>query len=144
MPILEYINKTLESVKNPCVSSPFEKQGRMFSHNITKEWAEQGYLVLGIKLGSDLTFKNAADWVEGAVITSESQVNGAKEKRILGAIRHVVDKVSDMGLTMTRDRILVKVEANPLFVVPNERLQIFNLSDTEEDRPSEIVLYTTV
>ncbi len=144
MPVLEYINKMISTVKNPCISTPFIKQGRGFSHNILKKWMEPGYLVLGIKLGTDLTPKDAAEWVEGAVITSESQVNAAKEKRVLGAVRQVVEQVAEMGLVMTRERILIKVAIDPLSIVENEPLHLFNLSDTDENRPSEIVLYTTV
>lgn len=143
-PILEYIDKMIATVKNPCASSSFTKQGRVFAHNILPEWMERGYLVLGVKLGAELTPKDAAGWIEGAVITSESQVNAAKEKRVLGAVRQVVDQVAEMGLMMTRERILIKVDIDPMSIVPNEPLHLFNLSDTDENRPSEIVLYTTV
>ena len=144
VPILEYIDKMISMVKNPCLSTSFIKQGRGFSHNILKEWMERGYLVLGIKLGTDLTPKAAAEWIEGAVITSESQVNAAKEKRVLGAVRQVVDQVAEMGLMMTRERILIKVDIDPLSIIANEPLYLFNLSDADENRPSEIVLYRTV
>jgi type VI secretion system protein ImpJ len=144
VPILEYIDKMLSTVKNPCVSTSFVKKGRMFSHNVLKEWMGRGYLVLGIKLGTDLTPKDAAEWIEGAVITSDSQVNVVKEKRVLGAVRQVVDQVAELGLMMTRERILIKVDIDPLFILENEPLNLFNLSDTDENRPSEIVLYTTV
>lgn len=143
-PILEYIDNMIATVKNPCVSTPFTKQGRVFSHNILKEWMERGYLVLGVKLGAGLTPKDAADWIEGAVITSESQVNLVKERRVLGAARQVVDQVAEMGLMMTRERILIKIDIDPVSVVAGEPLHLFNLSDKDENRPSEIVLYTTV
>lgn len=142
-PILEYIDNMIAGVKNPCTATVFDKQGRVFFHNILQEWMEKGCLILGLKLGTGLTPKDIAEWVEGAVIVSESKVNASKEKRVLGAVRQVVEQVTEMGLMMTREKILVKVDVDPAFMVAGEPLHIFNLSDKDESRPSEILLYTT-
>ena len=100
------------------------------------------YLILGIKLGVDASPSAIAHWLNGAIIACDSALEEAKEKRILGPIREVVDQVSEMGLLATNRQLLVKVLVDEKFIKAEETLQILNPSDTENSRPEEIVLYT--
>ncbi|MEI8320673.1 MAG: type VI secretion system baseplate subunit TssK [Alphaproteobacteria bacterium] len=141
-PVVNFIEKIIEMVKSPSISLPFTKSGRVFERKLRKDWLDTDYLILGIKLGVDASPSAIAHWLNGAIIACDSALEEAKEKRILGPIREVVDQVSEMGLLATNRQLLVKVLVDEKFIKAEETLQILNPSDTENSRPEEIVLYT--
>ncbi len=141
-PVISFVNRMLDLVRNASISMPFTLSDRLFEKKMQAEWLHTGYLVLGLKISSDISPKMAADWMKAAVIASESVAESAREKRVLGASREIVEQVADMGLTMSRGRLLVKVRIDPEYIKAGEKLQIFNLSDSQGTRPAEIVLHT--
>ncbi len=141
-PVVNFIEKIIEMVKSPSIALPFTKSGRVFERKIKKEWLEKDYLILGIKLGLDAVAANVVHWLNGAVIASESFIEETKEKRVLGLVREVVDQIPEMGLLASSRHLLVKVIIDERFIKPEESLHIVNPSDTESNRPEEIVLYT--
>ncbi len=141
-PVISFVNRMLDLVQSASVSIPFTLSDRIFEKKIQSEWMHAGYLVLGLKISSDISPKMASDWMREAVIASESVAESAREKRILGAPREIVEQVSEMGLTMSQGRLLIKVKMDSEYVKTGEKLQIFNLSDSQNTRPAEIVLYT--
>jgi hypothetical protein len=132
----------LDLVRSASISIPFTFSDRIFEKKIQSEWMHANYLVLGLKISADISPKMASDWMREAVIASESVAESAREKRVLGASREVVEQVAEMGLTMSRGRLLVKVQIDPDYIKAGQKLQIFNLSDSQDTRPGEIVLYT--
>ena len=60
----------------------------------------------------------------------------------MGAPREIVEQVPELGLTMTRGKFLVRVDARSEYIKPGEDLQVFNVSDASGARPAGIVVYT--
>lgn len=141
-PVVGFIERIVEMVKTLSIALPFIKNGRVFERKIKKEWLGKGYLVLGIKMGVDSSLPNIKQWLDGAIIASETTVEEAKEKRVLGASREAVEHVQEMGLLTTKGQLLVKVAIDGIFIKGEESLQVLNPSDTDLTRPAEIVLYT--
>lgn len=140
-PVINFIQSMIEKVKNPAIPVPFQKNDRIFSCALKEEWLTSKDLIIGIKVGSTITPALANRWLRGAIIASQSTVPQAKEKRILGAERIIVQQVASLGLLESSSQILASISVDPEFIKAGEDLQIFNPSDTDETRPEEITLY---
>jgi type VI secretion system protein ImpJ len=140
-PVINFIQSMIEKVKNPAIPVPFQKNDRIFSCSIKEEWLASKELIIGIKVGSTITTALANRWLRGAIIASQSMVPQAKEKRILGADRTIIQQVTSLGLLESSSQILASISIDPEFIKAGEDLQIFNPSDTDETRPEEITLY---
>jgi type VI secretion system protein ImpJ len=140
-PVIAFIQSMIKKVKNPAIPVLFQKNGRVFSCPLKEEWLASKTLIIGVKVGSAITPALASRWLRGAIIASQSVIPEAKEKRILGADRTLVQQVASLGLLESSIQILASIPIDPEFIKPREDLQIFNPSDTDETRPEEITLY---
>jgi len=140
MEVIAYINLMLARIQEGYFVVPFNKKDRLFSLSLKKEWMSN-YLILGVKASSAMSEKDLVAWLMNALIASETHVASSRDKRILGAARKIIEGDNEMQLFPAKDVLLFSVEINPRFINPNEGLQIFNIADTQEKRPIEIVLY---
>lgn len=99
-------------------------------------------MILGVRASHTMKPNQLVDWLTQAVIASESCVDHAREKRIRGADRRLIDGVAEMKLYPPRGMILAEVTVDPQQIKSEEDLVIFNVEDQDETRPAEVVLYT--
>lgn len=142
-PVLAFINKTLDIVKRISTSITFAHDERTFSITLQPDWVWNNLLILGIRLSPGMTQNDATEWVKGAIIASNKFIPQVRDKRILGAARMVVDEVPDMGLVTNKGILFVEVTFDEAFIDCTDTLQVFNISDTEDTRPAEVLLYIT-
>ena len=83
------------------------------------------------------------NWINNCIIVTESNITLARDNRVLGANRTIVSEVPSLNLVATSDIQLFVMDVDPRYIDPKETLCIFNISDNEEQRPSELVLYNS-
>lgn len=142
-PVLDFINDALEIVKRISIAIPFTLDERTFSLALSPEWVWNQSLVLGVRLAPSMTEVDTVAWINNAVIASSKYTPQVREKRILGAARTIIDEIPEMGLVSTKGIIFVSVLFDNTFIDPSDVLQIINIADTQDKRPSEVVLYVT-
>jgi hypothetical protein len=76
-----------------------------------------------------------------AIIVSDDALQKVQTIRVTGASRSLISGDLLYELSPPRDIILFSVALDTQFILPNQYLHIFNPSDSEYYRPSDIVLY---
>jgi type VI secretion system protein ImpJ len=140
--VIDLIEKMLELIKSASSAFSFRLEDRIFKNILKREWMQKDSIILGVVLPTGTTAHTMMDWVNEAVIASVSMAQKAIEKRVLGAPRESVEQVPELGLTITRGKLLLRVDGNSEYIKTGEDLYIFNVSDTDGVRPAEILLYT--
>jgi type VI secretion system protein ImpJ len=141
-PVLTFIDQMLEFVKSTSSAFAFRLDDRIFKNILKPEWIQEDQMIMGVTLPAGATTQTMTDWIKDAVIVSSSMAQKAIERRVLGAGRAIVEQVPELGLTMTRGKLLLRVQAQSEYIKHGEDLFVFNLSDTSGARPAEVVIYT--
>jgi type VI secretion system protein ImpJ len=137
---LNFVDAMLERVQEGYNVVPLELQHRIFKLPLRQSWMQE-HLIFGAKAAPGMDEKNVADWLNAAVVASDRFVGPVRDKRILGATRVLIDSDQDMGLLPARGVVLFSVTYDRSFIDANETLQIFNVADSDVNRPQEIVMY---
>jgi type VI secretion system protein ImpJ len=127
-----------EGVRETFSAYPFHLEGDRFSLVFDPAWVGRP-LVLGVRARPGITEKESIEWMEGALIGSQSRLPALRKNRVRGADRRRIDSAGD--LVPGRDVTLWTLHADPEVVVPSDLLEIRNLDDAGKNRPVEIVLY---
>ena len=140
MEALDYIKKVLTEVQESYSVLSFTKTDRIFSLQLNSDW-KSDRIYIGIGVPPRVSDEQIINWVNNAVIATSNYVEGIRESRILGATRKIVNSVESLNLTPPLGIKLVEIDADPRFINFRDNLQIFNISDTNHLRPSDILLY---
>ena len=130
----------LERIQEGYYVVPFTLKDRVFCLGLNAQWMTSR-LILGAKASAKMSEKDVVDWISQTVIATDNYVNSCREKRILGANRKIISGVDELKLMPARDVILFSVENTPNFISSDQVLQVFNVADSEDMRPEELVLY---
>ena len=76
-----------------------------------------------------------------ALVGSDSVIKPMRERRVLGAPRHRIDREQALDVVPTRGVVLFKIEVNFDDIVPGEKLSILSGDRGRREPPQEIVLY---
>ena len=140
-PVIAFIMEMVELIQQTYTSLPFTRSDRVFSLLITPQWVKRGSLTIAVREGAATTPESLAQWAKNAIIASKSRLRGVRERRVLGAGRNIVGADSQLGVSAPPFGVLLSLSIDPAFIAAGEELCIFNLSDTPDSRPSEILLY---
>lgn len=140
--VIDYIEKVIDEIQESYTVIPFILQDRNFTLQLKSDWFGDE-LILGARASDDMSSEQLSQWVRNAVIVSESFVNRAKENRVLGASRQLINDKPSLNLIPTKGVQLFTVEIDPLYIDRTEILTLFNISDQDDLRPIEIVLYNS-
>lgn len=138
--VIRFAEGMLERIQEGYYVVPFTLKDRTFCLNLNSQWMTPR-LILGAKASSKMSEKDVADWISQALIATDNHVASCREKRILGAARKIISGVNELKLMPARDVILFAVENTPDFIGSDQVLQVFNVADSQDMRPEEIVLY---
>lgn len=141
-PVVGFIDQMLEFVKSTSSAFAFRLEDRIFKNILKPDWIDHDQFVLGVTLPSGSNAQAMTNWIREAVIVSSSMAQKAIERRVLGAGRTIVEQVPELGLTMTRGKLLLRVQAQSEYIKSGEDLFVFNMSEAEGTRPAEVVIYT--
>lgn len=141
-PLLDQTESVIKSLEQEYFIQIFQKEGRFFFLPIPPELLKSDALLLGVRAPQRLTETELEDWIMGAVIASDSALEGVKSMRITGASRRILIGGELAALLPGRGCSMVRVELDADFIKVDENLNIFNMGDEEEKRPVDIALYT--
>lgn len=138
--VLDFIFLMIDRIQEGYTVIPFEKSGRDFGLKLRKEWTDDTF-ILGAKAPVAMSMAELTQWVKDAVIVTDSFVTTAMDSRVLGLVRKIITGDEKLQLVPARGVILFEATVNPDFIKPEESLHVFNVSDTDEKRPIEVVMY---
>lgn len=136
----KFIGTMLDQIQEGYSIVPMTLTQRIFKLQLRQSWMQER-LIFGAKASSTMDEKTVAQWLNAAVIATDRFVGEVRDKRILGAGRVVVESDEALGLLPARGVVLFSVPNDPAFIDAAETLQIFNVADTDQNRPQEIVMY---
>ncbi|MGN6671271.1 MAG: type VI secretion system baseplate subunit TssK [Candidatus Nucleicultricaceae bacterium] len=137
-----YIDGLLDRIQEGYEVYPFDMKDRLYVLNMNPLWMAKK-LVIGVKCPPQLSLKQLSEWMETAVIASEPFVESVRDRRTLGASRQIIDGDEEMKLLPAKDILLFEINNDAQVIQPGENLYIFNVSDTPQLRPAEIVLFVS-
>lgn len=132
--------RMLDRVSEAYTAIPFTDADDVFSLVLEEAWCEDG-LIVGVRARHGMTEQEAIAWVEGALIGTESSLPDIEETRVLGAERVQLERERALDLVPTRGVVLFRIEADPEYIAPGERLLILSRDHGKRAAPQEIVLY---
>lgn len=141
MPLLEHVENTLNSVEQSYVALPFRREGRFFFLSLTNESLKMDSLFIGVRGSGSMTDAELEGWMQGAVIASDSRLESVKTIRVTGAKRSITKAGEIENLLPGRGCAIFRVENNSAYIVAGENLNIFNMGDSDEKRPVDVVFY---
>lgn len=140
--VINYINTVLNEVQESYTAIPFTLDDRIFTLQLQTNWITDR-LILGARVQPGMTTEDITHWIKNCVIVTEKYISLAKDNRVLGANRILVDEVPSMNLVPTKGMQLFSVDVDPKYIDPKGVLCIFNVSDNELSRPLEVLLYNS-
>ena len=138
--VIRFCEEMLDRIQEGYYLAAFTLENRIFSLTLQPSWMKP-QLIVGAKASAKMSEKDVIEWISQAVIATEDSVGPCREKRILGASRTIISEVEELKLMPARDVVLFSVVVSPEFISSLGTLQIFNVADSPEMRPQELVLY---
>ncbi|MBL8676795.1 MAG: type VI secretion system baseplate subunit TssK [Alphaproteobacteria bacterium] len=140
--VIKYIKKVLDEIQESYTIIPFTLRNHIFKLQLESSWVGDR-LVLGAKAAAGMKTEALINWINNCIIVTEGNVTLARDNRVLGANRTIVSDVPSLNLIATSDIQLFIMDVDPRYIDPKSTLYIFNISDNEEERPAELVLYNS-
>lgn len=138
--VIDYIDRIMNEIEESYTVIPFALNERVFTLQLQSAWVGDR-LVLGARTQPGMSESDLIDWINNCVIVTDAFISLAKDNRVLGTARNIVDEIPSMNLVPSRGVKLFVVDVDPRFIDPKGVLCLFNMSDDDSSRPSEIVLY---
>lgn len=138
--VMQYIKKVLDEIEESYTVLPFALNDRVFTLQLQSSWIGDRF-VLGAQAQPGMSEDVLTNWINNCVIVTDKYITLAKDNRVLGAKRTIVSEVSSMNLVSVQGMKLFVVDADPRYIDPKGVLCLFNISDNEETRPTDIFFY---
>lgn len=138
--VIQYIEKVLDEIEESYTIIPFTLNERVFTLQLQSSWVGDR-LVLGARVQPNMTTEDLLGWIKNCVIVTDKYITIAKDDRVLGASRKIVSEVPAMNLVPMKGMKLFVVDVDPRYIDPRGVLCLFNFSDDDSTRPSEVVFY---
>ncbi|MBV8467752.1 MAG: type VI secretion system baseplate subunit TssK [Burkholderiales bacterium] len=136
--LLGVLGDMVEEVSQSYAERKFEYQRGQFSLPIEAAWLG-GRLVIGMRGQSE---RDIVNWLQGAIVGSESVIASLRERRVLGAARSRIEAAEELGLRGGASITLFAIDVNPALIMPDQALVIVNPAESANAlRPSEITLF---
>ena len=140
--VIDYIQKILDEIQESYTVIPFTLKDRLFSLQLQSAWVRDR-LILGATAQAGMETEDLTRWINNCVIVTDKNIILARDNRVLGAERTIVSEVPVLNLVATSGVQLFVVELDPRYIDPKGILCIFNISDDEATRPTQVVLYNS-
>jgi type VI secretion system protein ImpJ len=145
LPVMDYIQQTVENISLEYTILPFKKNDRVFSFKLRHAYLPETppVLYVGLRSKPGIHARQIEIWMKEAVIVSDEALEKVQSQRMTGAPRSLItgDKLYEMS--PPKDITLFSVTKDPHFIQPEQYLHIFNPSDRENERPEDIVLFVS-
>jgi len=137
------IENALSSIEEAYVSIVLDQQDRVFSLKLPLDYVERsGYeLILAAKPQPGMSENDLVQWIQDAVIATDNFIDRAQETRILGAKRQISPTSLSGAPQFSHGTVVFSVTCTPPFILADDFLRIFNISDTPHNRPQSLIFY---
>ncbi|WP_448188535.1 type VI secretion system baseplate subunit TssK [Azospirillum sp. sgz301742] len=153
-PVLDFIERMIETVSETYVALRFAMEDSGFRLKIEPAWLGTGPdngpgsgpdghgLLIGVRLAPGQTETEADAWVAESLIASAENMGMLRERRLRGAVRQRVERDDRLEVVPERGVLLYRITADPAFIEAERVLEIANPGDRlGARRPAEIALY---
>jgi type VI secretion system protein ImpJ len=136
--VLDAMTGLVGEVSQEWKTVTFGFDGRAFGLPLQPEWLG-ARLVVGLRGQPE---REAAGWMAGAVIGSQTIWTSLTDRRVLGAARQRIDEAPELGVRASAGYTLFGIDAADAFIVAGQALLISNVNESlQAQRPQEIVLF---
>ena len=139
-PIVDLINKYLNSIDVSFASIPFNQKERLFYIKMEEEYLNEK-LYVGIRAPRGMVESQLEEWIIDSVIACDAAVETVRERRITGAERNILSNEELYELMPSRGVVVFEIKPDPEFVQSGQNLNIFNPADSPDRRPLDMILY---
>jgi type VI secretion system protein ImpJ len=141
-PLLDYIERIVETISELHVIVAFVLEGNSFRLKLEPAWLDHGDLLIGVRGRAGMNEADIVHWMEEALIGDSEQIAPMMEARIRGAARARITENESLDIVPTRGTVIFRVAADRNFIAAGRKLEIVNPRDAGgARRPLEIVLY---
>ncbi len=146
--VIDYIQDYLSVIRQFSTEIPFhfDQTDLSYKLNIKAEWQWKNFWILSLYYPVDKDASMATKWAESAIITSEENLDQAREMRVLGAQRKVAMSIPELALPSRPNVIYIIVHQDKKFINPNGELIIYNTPRTKESpfQPRTVALQAII
>jgi type VI secretion system protein ImpJ len=139
-PLLDWMERVLNSIERPYTIIPFLQNDRLFYHKLARHWIPN-HIVVGVRIPTTMDTGELRDWMRECVIATESHVETVRMKRVTGASREIIEGEELADIMPGAGLQLYRIKLDPHYIKPGETLMIFHAADQPSRRPLGIVLY---
>ncbi len=139
-PLLELLKHYLNTIEQSYAVIPFSQRERLFYLRLHKNYMTNTFLI-GLRAPKGMSEAQVEEWLMDAVICSDFAIEMVRSHRITGAKRTPVGAGELSDLMPSRGMMVVEITCDAEFIIPDQNLNIFNPSDTDDRRPVEVVCY---
>jgi type VI secretion system protein ImpJ len=137
-PLLRALRDEISEVSEDYREHKFEFRQGAFEIALQPDWIGER-LVVGLRGQSE---RDLLAWMEGAVVGSRSVHASLRRRRVLGAVRRVVEHAQELGVRSGSGYLLFEIQADPSLVLASESLIIGNPNEgANAQRPPEMLLF---
>lgn len=142
-PIIDYTNKIIDRMYDKVQTRKFQQKRGCFGLGLPTAWKSKT-LILGIRKATTTSQSDSYNWIENALIGTEKFAQSILDRRIVGAARRIMSSDEKSIVSAPNDVVLIEVSIDPQFISLGEVLYVFNPSDGQHNRPTEVYHYVTV
>jgi type VI secretion system protein ImpJ len=142
-PIIDYINNIIDRMYDKVQTRKFQQKRGFFGLGLPTVWKSKT-LILGIRKTTTTSQSDSYNWIENALIGTEKFAQSILDRRIVGAARRIISSDEKSIVSAPNDVVLVEVDIDPQFISFGEVLYVFNPSDGQHNRPTEVYHYVTI
>jgi type VI secretion system protein ImpJ len=135
--LIQYAKNILNGLKQQYDIIHFEKDGSVFKLMMKKEWLDRNEIAIGIQKSFSASDDEILAWINGVQIASESMLSVARDKRVLGAERKILERGA--YITQPSGMTIISVKVKTAYIRSAEKLCLLNTS--QNTVPDEAVLY---
>ncbi|OEZ60995.1 type VI secretion system baseplate subunit TssK [Duganella sp. HH105] len=136
--VLSALTDLVGEVSQEWKTCVFNYDGQAFALAMQADWIS-ARLVVGLRGQPE---REAAQWMAGAVIGSQTVWTSLTDRRVLGAARTRIDAAPELGLRASAGYTLFSIEVSDEFIVAGQALLISNANESLlAQRPQEVVLF---
>jgi type VI secretion system protein ImpJ len=142
-PVLDFIERMIDTVSETYVANRFANEETAFRLKIEAAWLDDHGLTVAVRLAPGQNEAEVDRWISECQIASAENMGVLRERRLRGAARERLERDDRLEVVPQRGVLLYRIAADPSFIEPGRVLEIANPGDRQGiRRPAEISLYT--
>lgn len=122
--VLDFIIESLSNVREYSFALPFNYEKELYSLEVNSAWQFEKQWVLSFECSTEVNKSKLKDWIESAIITTDTKLEVARETRVLGEKREILQSFDALML-------------------PEKERVLYVLIPAEEEACKKLIVYNT-